>query len=362
MNQLFIRLWGSHSADELLGAPDLFRFHLVLSLTLTLSLTLIACANAYAQSKREGHPQHAQNSQNRNWTTPPEEDNQSHSNQLPGLMSRMSLGAQEVARDLDIVEFLGEYEHFQALALSDPSVLRKPDCIALKQQLLESLVRAIVEIQVVEGDLDEDITRFNELRSFLEERRERAVRKNNITNFLTNGATQIISSAFQISPKLAPNVAGNTVGVVGGTAVTGLSAYAVKQAQGDRRSLSAHPNMLAVVFEIDGQERVNCPLFVADFLNDTPPGSFSNDSRRQILIKRWVQVRRIDDPAFNGDSARRIKLLAGTVPQVGTVNIDLLDDRTAMLADVRATVVQASKYLLEIMNLIGRPPLKVKRH
>ncbi len=298
--------------------------------------------------------------ENRDWTTTPDEPNQTNpAGSLPGLMSRMSVGAQEVARDLDIVDFLGEYEHFQALAISEPSILRKPDCIALKQQLLESLLRAIVEIQVVEGDLDEDITRFNELRSFLEDRRERAVRRNNITNFLTNGATQIISSAFQISPNLYPNVAGNTVGVVGGGAITGLSAYAVKQAQGERRSLSPHPNMLAVVFELPGQEKVSCPLFVADFLNDSPPGSFSKDSRRQILIKRWVQVRRIEDPSTE-DAKRRIKLLAGTIPQLNNVNIDLLDDRTAMLADVRATIVQASKYLLEIMNLIGRPPLKVK--
>lgn len=329
---------------------------------LVLVIAFCICTPVPSQAqwvKKDGHPSRSGREQeNRGWTTPPDESNPSSS--VAGLMGRMSLGAQEVARDLDIVDFLGEYEHFQALAISDPSVMRKPDCIALKQQLLESLLRAIVEIQVVEGDLDEDITRFNELRSFLEDRRERAVRKNNITNFLTNGATQIISSAFQISPKLAPNVAGNTIGVVGGSAVTGLSAYAVKQAQGEVRSLSTHPNMLAVVFELPGQEKVSCPLFVADFLNDTPPGSFSKESRRQILIKRWVQVRRIDDPAFSEESRRRIKLLSGTVPQLNSVNIDLLDDRTAMLADVRATIVQASKYLLEIMNLIGRPPLKVK--
>lgn len=268
-------------------------------------------------------------------------------------LAELTPGAVEVAHDLGIVPLMERLLELKAQAR--PGQPMSPEMLTVRLELTDRVFTAFLELRGVVAELDDQITENDEVRNYMEERRDRAIRMNNITNFVTNGALSMIGSSMQINTPFSVQNAGNEIGVVAGGLTTGISTYALKQARGGRRTAMAEPNMLTQVFDLpDPDAAIKYPDSVTIYLNDIPSGAEA--SRKVQLIQRWLALKRlagIDSP----EAKKRIELLAGTVPQIKAVTIDLLEDRTAMLADVKSCVSQMTRELLEIMYAIRRPSI-----
>jgi hypothetical protein len=70
------------------------------------------------------------------------------------------------------------------------------------------------------------------------------------------------------------------------------------------------------------------------FLNESAPSSPTSVTRKQQLVQTWIQVKRIDSLT----SADKIRRLTSQPSELLKLTIDDLEDRAAMLQDVRARI------------------------
>jgi hypothetical protein len=262
------------------------------------------------------------------------------------LLSSVGL---EVARDLSLLPSLNDYLRLRArTARSEPVTLEE---VILRQQIIETVLMAFLEVQGVIAQIDDEVDHTQELQDRLENKRDASVRTNNIANFVASGALQMIGSGIQIGTPGAWQNAGNEIEVITGGASIGLSSYQLKLGQGSKRSAAARPNMLAKVLDRSTSADTQYPEGVWNYLCNAPPGL--RESRRQLLIDRWVANKRIPSPKTRGGQ-KEIDLLTASVPQNHAITIDLLSNRSAMLADLRATLSQFTKSLVDILQIIRK--------
>ncbi|MBI2811645.1 MAG: hypothetical protein HYX67_12580 [Candidatus Melainabacteria bacterium] len=268
------------------------------------------------------------------------------------LYNSLSPTAREVSKDIGVSNYIKDLEALRAKSLNPDAIKLDVQFLFVKQQMTEILLTTFLETRDVVSDVDTEMSQSSELKDLLESRRDRAIRLNNITNFTSGGALAMIGSGIQIGGGAAINNAGNVMEVAAGAVATGISTYALKQSNGEKRSAGVNPNMLARIFNLPSGKDKDFPTPIWNFLNEPIPGG-KGESRRDLLIERWVQLGRIPPPSSKAGQ-RRIALLAGTVAQTHAVTIDLLDDRVAMLNDMRAAVGSMSRELLEIMKVMRK--------
>jgi hypothetical protein len=211
---------------------------------------------------------------------------------------------------------------------------------------MQAVMIGMLQVRAAAAQLNYDVFETNQIQSVLSDRRDRAIRTNSIANFVSGGVSEMAGGAFQLVPNLKLDNAGNIVEMAGGAIQTGLSAFALRQQQGRKRVVTPKPNMLAPIFDQNGDETSRYPKLVWQYLN-TPSGNSGTAgavSRRQQLIKQWMEIGRLSsrDPAL-------IATLAGNTGRRYPVTIDILDTRMAMLADVNALISRIDRLLLEIL-------------
>lgn len=277
------------------------------------------------------------------WEFEPPAQEDSH----PDVHRPFSRGAEDLIEQLGISATIEELQRQLLHDRLHPSDRTSIKILRLRQDLTDHVLVSMLAVQGVLAEIDQEITRSDELRSFMEARRDRAIRINSAVNFLSGGTLASIGNAVQVPPG-SSNIPGNSIEVIAGALQTGLSVYALKQEGGARRTGEVRPNMLAKIFGLEPGPYADYPDLVWAFLNSPSEALPQSASRRHWLIDHWVAVERIDSPAAKGGLSR-VKLLAGVVPQKRALTIDLLDDRAAMLADVRAMVAQLNRDLLDLL-------------
>jgi len=213
--------------------------------------------------------------------------------------------------------------------------------LSLRQQLIQSILRTILEAHSVLARIDSEMTYADEAREKLEAARDRAVTLNDLTNFLSTGAITTTGSSIQI----AHNAAGNLVQAAGGLNSIALSARSLMKQRGPRPLVSAkQPNMLAKPLGFEVELAVDYPVSIWAYLNSPMPGT--NVTRRSALIKRWYAEKN-----FVGNAKERMAQLSG-VKEDFRSTIELLDTRRDMLSELRAEISKIDIDLLELLNAI----------
>ena len=253
---------------------------------------------------------------------------------------------------MDIVPLLERLSGLKHSYLVTPGEAKHLDLVGIRLELVETMMLSFLEIRDVAASLDVEIAKYDSEATYLEGRRDKGIRYNNIINFTSGGAMQMIGSAVQIGTKTAIQNAGNELEVVQAALQTLIAAYALKQLKGPVRSVERKPNMLAPILGRTPVDYNKYPPPVWQYLNDKPPGS--TETRRELLILHWVKLGRIPPPGKAG-SNKVLDSLAGTIPLEKGVTIDLLRDRIPMLIDVRSVVTTSTQPLREIMTFIRRP-------
>lgn len=279
--------------------------------------------------------------------------------------AELSPGAQEVARDLNIDEELKQLFAIRAqrqarlgtssdttkaskLSPDDPEAIK---IILLRQEINETITAAFLELRVLIAHLDKESTSYTALRNYLEDKRDRAIRLNSITNFIATGTMSMVANGFQIPPGETPETVGAIIGTLGGALSTGISTWALKLSGGVKVGAQGQANMLSKLFDIEADQEHDYPHEVWRFVTDKSPDDESGLSRKDALIKRWIELKRIKGIKSDADK-KRLQLLCDAVVQEKSVDIDLLEDRSAMLADVKAMVSLMFEELLELIRAI----------
>ena len=273
--------------------------------------------------------------------------------QLP----KLSPGAQEVAKEIGVtplIEQLYRLPERDRVAVGAMSLT----ALSLRQEITEAVLGSSLEVDGIIAEIDNELAQINAIRSDLEARRDRVIGINTIANIIASGATGVVGTALQFKNSTA-NL-GNAIGVAGAGISTVLSLIGLRQQRGGRKTLGVAPNLLARLFDKKPEFHSDYPEGVWTYLNAVPPAEPGTETRRALLIKRWTELGRID-PIETPKGQRKIELLTSSISQQRSLTIDLLNDRGAMLEDVRAQVSLIKRDLSKLMLALRSPQLEEKK-
>jgi hypothetical protein len=257
-----------------------------------------------------------------------------------------------MADTLKITGDLQKLKNSAAAEASDSALLRT---MLLKQSIIETIVTESFEVRSCLSNLEVEIAQADDLQAILEERRDKVIRLNTIANFLSGGITGIVGGSMKIGE--VNEQAANGIDTGEGITQTALALLALKQQAGEKKIVEGTPNMLAKLFDVNAphSER-DYPPSVWRYLCSVPPGSKTNLTRREELIKRWMMLKVISRRTNSSQKKEVVGHITGTQSQ-NLISIDLLDARSAMLHDVRAVVSEMDHPLLELMHTVRRVKL-----
>jgi hypothetical protein len=202
----------------------------------------------------------------------------------------------------------------------------------LHQHISEQVMAASLQVDATIAQIDNEISRANELRGFLSDRRDATVSRANLLSILIGGGLGATSSGLQLSSTLDKPAA--AVGIASGTLSASLALAGIRAQKGHTSQFDFNSNMLAEFFDRPALPDSRYPATIWTFLNQDPANSPTGLTRKQQLLQTWVIVKRIDSLS----SVDKIDRLTSQPSELLQLTIDDLEDRAAMLQDVRARI------------------------
>jgi len=220
------------------------------------------------------------------------------------------------------------------------------EALRLRQQITESVIAASLDVDGMVAEIDSEVAQMSELRAYMEARRDRKIAISNVANIVMAGGAGVAGQLIQIKH----STAGSIVGAVAGGMSAVISGVAMRQQSGESRAVGIAPNMLAMIFNRQPEFHSDYPELVWRYLDKAVPVESDKGKRRERLIDHWVQMGRIGPPSEK--SHRKIDLLTSSVSAQHPLSIDVLLDRTMMLADLRAQVSIIKRDLARLMTVL----------
>jgi hypothetical protein len=259
----------------------------------------------------------------------------------------------------DTAQLIGAEVEIAALRNFSPGlgVDDKWKLLWLHQSVSERVTAASLQVDACIAQIDNEIARANEVRGYLADRRDRAVTRANLLSALIGGGIGATSSGLQLSSTLMKAAA--IVGVTAGTVSSRIAISGIRAQKGKTIQFDFDSNMLAEFFGRPVLPDSQYPSTVWAFLNEVARNDPTGLTRKERLIQTWIDVKRIDSLA---GSSEKIDRVTSQPSELQKLNIDDLEDRVAMLQDVRAKISFLKRdlglLLTSLPSVEGGPPGK----
>lgn len=256
----------------------------------------------------------------------------------------LSPAANDIAKDLGLLPLIEKLQALKRQAATDNN--SEIERLKTFHTLNTKVLIATLQVRDVTARIERELAMINRLRGLLQDRRDRAIKLNSIENIVASGGMSEIATAGQFATNENP---ANVMQLVANAATIGLGSWALHQQTGARQKITIKPNMLAQFFNLPTDKDSAYPDVVWSYLNKPPAGE--PKPRQQWLIDRWRRFKVIPSSNSAPDYRKRIGILTNT-SRSGTANIDIFDDQSDMLFDVRAEVFQMDRDLLEVLMYV----------
>jgi hypothetical protein len=207
--------------------------------------------------------------------------------------------------------------------------------VGLRQQIVEKVLAASLQVDATIAQIDNEIAQANEVRGYLSDRRDKAVNRANLLSVVSGGTLGATSSALQLPS--GNTKASSIVGIAAGVVSSSLAVSGIRSQKGGTRKFDFNSNMLAELFDRPMLEDSRFDAIVWSFLNDVAPTDADGMTRKARLIQTWISLKRTDSPA-TAAGKNKIDRVTSQPADGLLLTIDDLEDRAAMLEDVRAKV------------------------
>jgi len=225
--------------------------------------------------------------------------------------------------------------------------------LSLRQQISEAVVVASLDVDDVLDRIDYERAQVIELRDILRSNRDRAVGTTSVATLAIGTGLGVVSGVLQFSD--STKGVGNVIGFAAGGVSTLLSFYSIRQQRSGKRPAWVLPDMLSPFFGVS-QEQHDCyPNAIWAYLNSAPPGGASQASRKERILAEWLGAGRFG-PLDSPQGKAKIALLTDTNAANKKLSIDLLSERSAMLADVRDEMSMMKRDLRDLLGVIRVSP------
>jgi len=257
---------------------------------------------------------------------------------------RLSPNASQVARIIGVESVISRLA-------SAPDLSTEPGAsfegLLLRQQITDAIVAASLNVDSVLDEIDYERDQIEELRSLLRLRQDRAIGSTNFAVLAVGTGLGIVSGVLQFSKSTSS--AGNAMGFAAGGISTLFSLRSLQQVRGGKRPAWVLPSMLSAFVCQPEEQHKHYPDDVWAYLNGVSPEGASQISRREQLVAGWAAEGRIG-VLDSTQSRRKIELL--TSPNAADKNLrtEILNERAAMLADVRNRVSLMKRDLRDLIH------------
>ena len=202
----------------------------------------------------------------------------------------------------------------------------------LHQHISERIMAVSLQVDATIAQIDNEIASADELHDYLSDRRDKIVGRANLLGILLGGGLSATSSVLQLTTNLDRSTAG--IDIAAGSVSAGFGLVGIHAQKGGATTFLFRSNMLAEFFDRPTLPDSTYPPVVWAFLGEVSPNSPEHLTRRAQLVKTWLVVQRIDKLS-NVDKIQRV---TSQPSEMLKLTIDDLEDRAAMLQDVRARI------------------------
>ncbi len=248
-----------------------------------------------------------------------------------------------------LVGILPEVQRLRELSSGTASVDRW-QLLWLHQRISEQVMAASLQVDATIAQIDNEISRANEVRGYLSDRRDHTVNHYNLLSVIVGGGLGATSSGMQFVSGLEKP--GDAVGIAAGTVSAGLALAGIHAQQGKTSQFEFPSNMLAELFDRPVMPNSRYPATIWTFLNESSLNGPPAVTRKEQLLQSWVEVKRIDSL----QSKVKIDRVTSEPGQMLRLSIDDFEDRAAMLEDVRARVSFLKRDLGELLTSLPPAP------
>lgn len=262
-----------------------------------------------------------------------------------GSEEKLNNLAREIADIAGLSSLLRELEQMQQeheVGLDSQSlkaVTQRQRLIYLREKL-NTLVQALnLQINATRGKVDKEIARADETRAYLTEKRNRITHRNSQVNLLSGGVTKIVGYSIALSK--ITDIPTNVLEVFDGGVQTTLTGLALRQERQESKLEHGMPALLETFISEKGVE-LHYPQSVWRYMNESDPNKPSSLSRRQQLINSWQKTGIV---ARTKEASMRQR----TKPNM---SIELLDQRMAMLSDLKSVIEEMHFGLMQLNDAI----------
>ena len=185
------------------------------------------------------------------------------------------------------------------------------------------------------AQIDNEIAQSNEIRGYLSDKRDKAVNRANLLSIVSAGTLGATSAGLQLLS--GENKASSIVGIAAGVVSSSLAISGIRAQKGGTRIFDFNSNTLAELFGRPALGDSRYDAIVWSFLNDAAPTDQEGLTRKECLIRTWIALKRTDPPSSSAGKDKIDRVTSQPSDKL-PLTIDDLEDRSAMLEDVRAKV------------------------
>lgn len=268
----------------------------------------------------------------------------------PHSLDTLSAEAQSTAKALGLWDSLVVVDSLRQQR--EAGKLTSADYLEARQNLIVNVMVVTQDVRTFVHFLEEEIAKADSINAMIAARRDRALKLNTYGDLISGGITGIIGGGLQLAD--VHHVAYDTIDTVEGAVQTALALMSLREQQGEKRIEKGIPNILARLFEPQKGPSAAYPACVWKFLNAPSSQRPNAETRREKLVNEWNQnglcishhhIHRRKPKAMG---ERRERLLNSST-QNYRVTAELIEDRTAMLHQLRSTVTRMDVIMLEIL-------------
>lgn len=255
------------------------------------------------------------------------------------------------ARAHRLAEQLGLASRLAQLDYEPPSadIASRVRSLEDRQELMETLLQVMLEVRTAEASVNAEIARADDLHARLEHRRDRALRLTTMANLITGAFNGIGGNSMEIARPL--ELPARIMDIVEGATQTGLAGLSLAEQRGEQRESSGLGKLLSQIFDLSAPNTV-FPDSVWNYLNSAQPDTPAGLSRRAAMVDRWMKMG-IARRRSKSNWEHRITHITGRAQGSDLkVTLSVLEDRDAMLRDLRSLIEEMDSGLLEIVRLI----------
>lgn len=242
-------------------------------------------------------------------------------------------------------------DYKQAIQTADRnSADGKLNIILGKQEMNEQILSFHFDMRRAINHVDRQKAGAEAIKATLAEHQDKAIKYNSYGDLIAGGVTGILSGSLSLGE--VDFRAPATVDVVEGAGQAALALLALKNMRREHRIETGLPNLLGHIIYNDNSDGFY-PESVWTFLNTVTTKNNSGLTRRQALVERWeTNGYCLVHGGHRMSKKEREEQLSGKRDGKIKFDIGLIDDRVAMIEDLKAEISSMDNTLAELFEYV----------